>query len=259
MKRLEARAMEVLYELHCKRGLVVTKDALIEAVWKRCAVTDHAVTVVISELRNALGDDSRNPSYIETIPKRGYRLIADTNVEKDQPLAALSKIHFFKRAQGPVLALAALCLALSLSWFAFAPGNASALSEKIILVDTDNMTNRSDFDSLANSLSAIALDVSIKQEGLSIIRWRRHSVEETGVAKWILESQLLDTEAGPTSAIQILKADTRQIVWNGSVQITSDRFSKAYSALVAQALSAIGVVVDTTIVQSADQAVDDMY
>jgi TolB-like protein len=54
----------------------VTKDELLAAVWAGTAVVDAVVTRAVSQLRVALRDDARAPRYIETIPKRGYRLVA---------------------------------------------------------------------------------------------------------------------------------------------------------------------------------------
>lgn len=75
-RKLERRAMETLMLLAQNAGEVVKKDELIEAVWGRLAVSDHSVAMVISQLRRAFGDDARAPHYIETITKRGYRLMA---------------------------------------------------------------------------------------------------------------------------------------------------------------------------------------
>lgn len=75
-RKLERRAMETLMLLAQNAGEVVKKDELIEAVWGRLAVSDHSVAMVISQLRRALGDDARAPHFIETITKRGYRLMA---------------------------------------------------------------------------------------------------------------------------------------------------------------------------------------
>jgi DNA-binding winged helix-turn-helix (wHTH) protein len=74
--KLERRAMEALVLLAERAGQVVKKDELIETVWRRLAVSDHSVAMVVSQLRRALHDNARAPRYIETITKRGYRLIA---------------------------------------------------------------------------------------------------------------------------------------------------------------------------------------
>jgi len=83
--KLERRAMETLILLCAHAGQVVKKDELIEAVWGRLAVSDHSVAMVICQLRRAFGDDARAPTYIETITKRGYRLIAPCEAVVDAP------------------------------------------------------------------------------------------------------------------------------------------------------------------------------
>jgi DNA-binding winged helix-turn-helix (wHTH) protein len=74
--RLRPRAMEVLICLAQESGKLASKQNIIDAVWRTEFVSEHALTQVIAELRAALGDDARNPTYIENIPRRGYRLVA---------------------------------------------------------------------------------------------------------------------------------------------------------------------------------------
>ncbi len=74
---LEPRAMEVLVYLAGQPGEVVSTDQLIDAVWNRRFVGDSPVYRIIAELRRVLGDDARQPRYIQTIRKRGYRLVAE--------------------------------------------------------------------------------------------------------------------------------------------------------------------------------------
>lgn len=82
------RSMSVLVELGAARGAVVARNALLDAVWPRMAVTNDALTQCIAELRRAFGDDSRRPEIIETIPRIGVRLMAQVReVEAAQPAA----------------------------------------------------------------------------------------------------------------------------------------------------------------------------
>jgi DNA-binding winged helix-turn-helix (wHTH) protein len=74
--QLRPRAMDVLACLALAGGQLATKQDLIDAVWRTEYVSEHALTQVIAELRSALGDDARSPTYIENIPRRGYRLVA---------------------------------------------------------------------------------------------------------------------------------------------------------------------------------------
>ncbi len=74
--RIEPKAMDVLMLLADRVDRVVSREELFAAVWPGVVVGDEALTQTINKLRRALGDNSRSPSYIETIAKRGYRLIA---------------------------------------------------------------------------------------------------------------------------------------------------------------------------------------
>ena len=73
---LEPRSMEVLLALVDRAPEVVSKQALIDAVWGEAFVSDEVLTHAIWDLRRALGDNASDPEFIQTIPKRGYRLIA---------------------------------------------------------------------------------------------------------------------------------------------------------------------------------------
>ena len=77
--RLEPKVMEVLVCLAEHAGETLPKETLFHAVWPDTFVTDDVLTHSISELRRAFEDDAREPRIIQTIPKRGYRLVAPVN------------------------------------------------------------------------------------------------------------------------------------------------------------------------------------
>jgi DNA-binding winged helix-turn-helix (wHTH) protein/TolB-like protein/Tfp pilus assembly protein PilF len=74
---LEPKVMDVLVALAAEPGAVLSREQLLAAAWPGMVVGDEALTQSIIKLRRALGDNPRSPAFIETIPKRGYRLIAD--------------------------------------------------------------------------------------------------------------------------------------------------------------------------------------
>jgi DNA-binding winged helix-turn-helix (wHTH) protein/TolB-like protein len=73
---VEPKIMQVLLCLADHAGEVVSKDKLIQSVWLNTFVTDDVLTRAIAELRKIFGDDAKEPRYIQTIPRTGYRLIA---------------------------------------------------------------------------------------------------------------------------------------------------------------------------------------
>lgn len=80
---LEPRLMEVLIALAEHAGEVVSADQLLIEVWRGSFYSDNPVHRAIAHLRRLIGDSSRNPTYIETIRKRGYRLIAKVLFPED--------------------------------------------------------------------------------------------------------------------------------------------------------------------------------
>ena len=91
---LEPKAMAVLLELTRCHGETVLRDRLIEAVWPRRYVTDGVLNRCISQLRSALGDDPRQPEYIATIPRSGYRLLQAPEELLDLPVGGLLVLPF---------------------------------------------------------------------------------------------------------------------------------------------------------------------
>ena len=73
---LPPRALGILDALIAQPGEVVSKQRLIDAVWKDAFVTDASLLEAIRVLRDALADDRHKPTYIQTVHRRGYRFIA---------------------------------------------------------------------------------------------------------------------------------------------------------------------------------------
>ncbi|MFY9609690.1 MAG: winged helix-turn-helix domain-containing protein, partial [Blastocatellia bacterium] len=74
--KITPRAFDVLVYLLEHPARIIEKQELFDEVWKEQFVTDNALTRIIKEIRQVIGDDADAPRYIETVPKRGYRFIA---------------------------------------------------------------------------------------------------------------------------------------------------------------------------------------
>jgi len=83
MVHLELRVIDVLVRLAEHATNLVTRQQLMDEVWGRVDISDNTLTRAIADLRSALGDDAKRPAYIETIHRRGYRLL-----QTPRPLAA---------------------------------------------------------------------------------------------------------------------------------------------------------------------------
>src|SRR5260370_5865097 len=74
--RLDARAMRLLLCLAEHAGEAVSIDDLLRQVWAGVIVTPDSVYQAVASLRRLLGDDPRQPAYIATVPRQGYRMVA---------------------------------------------------------------------------------------------------------------------------------------------------------------------------------------
>ena len=90
-------------------GSLVTKNALLDVVWGHRFVTESVLKTAISEVRAALDDDPKQPRYIETVSRRGYRFIAATIGASSQRAPAIERNVAAGRDHPALAALTALC------------------------------------------------------------------------------------------------------------------------------------------------------
>jgi tetratricopeptide (TPR) repeat protein/DNA-binding winged helix-turn-helix (wHTH) protein len=90
-RHLRQKTFQVLLYLLEQRHRLITKHELIDHVWQDTAVTDNALEQCLAEIRKVLGDDSRNPRFLKTVPRAGYRFIA-----------TVEEVEFSDAVQGPV-------------------------------------------------------------------------------------------------------------------------------------------------------------
>jgi DNA-binding winged helix-turn-helix (wHTH) protein/TolB-like protein/Flp pilus assembly protein TadD len=87
---ISSRAYEALLYLVENRARLVTKDDLLKAVWPRAVVEENNLNQAISALRRALGDTRGDPRIIVTVPGRGYRFVAEVQLETDEETSSAS-------------------------------------------------------------------------------------------------------------------------------------------------------------------------
>jgi transcriptional activator of cad operon len=86
--KVEARTMRLLLYLAQRSGEVVSVEELLNQVWAGVVVTPDSVYQAIASLRRLLGDDPKQPRYIATLQRMGYRLVADVTPCADMPASA---------------------------------------------------------------------------------------------------------------------------------------------------------------------------
>ncbi len=103
--KLERRPMDLLIELVERRHQLVSRSEIVERLWGKDVFVDieTGVNTAISKVRQALRDSSDVPSFIETIPGKGYRFIAAVEVVAGPHVASTSATRIARAARGAAL------------------------------------------------------------------------------------------------------------------------------------------------------------
>ncbi|MBL4538142.1 MAG: winged helix-turn-helix domain-containing protein, partial [Oceanicaulis sp.] len=105
---LEPQVMDLLVYLAEANGEVRSKDEIASALWPDASVNDDALSRTVWKLRQALGDDAKSPRYVQTVSRRGYRLLETIQPVNDTPQTPLGKVG------APVMAASAAVLMIIL-------------------------------------------------------------------------------------------------------------------------------------------------
>jgi len=93
---LASRLLQVLAQ---RPGEVVERGEIIEALWKGdWLVGDPALSRLVSELRRDTGDDAKQPTLVQTVPRRGYRLVSQLAAAEPAPVATVGKEPWWPQA-----------------------------------------------------------------------------------------------------------------------------------------------------------------
>ena len=103
-------------------GTLLTKDALLDEVWGHQFVSESVLKTAVSDLRSALGDDARQPRLIETVPRRGYRFIANPSAFAPRSVPPLAQPQGGAQEPSSFVGRADALARLERAWHAAAGG-----------------------------------------------------------------------------------------------------------------------------------------
>src|SRR3954453_8538069 len=83
---LEPQVFDLLTYLVAHRDRVISKDEIIEKVWRRRIVSDATLSTRINAVRSALGDDGKSQRFLQTLPRRGFRFVAEVHEQTSSAL-----------------------------------------------------------------------------------------------------------------------------------------------------------------------------
>lgn len=220
--RIEPKAMEVLMALAGRAGHVVSRDTLLAEVWPGVVVGDEALTQSIIKLRRALGDSPRKPSYVETISKRGYRLIAPVGGEP-APLPAARRHRW-------AWAGAALAAILVLGAFLRQPaprlpetaGASEALTVTVLPFEALGPGREHDY--LARGIGSDLMTDLSRLSGLQLIS--PSAGKAAAGARYVVSGSVQRDAAG-------LRINVRLIDMRSGAQVWTQRFERPFGDLLA--------------------------
>lgn len=141
--RLEPRVMQVLLHLAAHPRVVLSKEEIFAAVWSSSFVEDATLARAISDIRRVLGDDARDPRFIQTIPKKGYRLmiapepLAESGLET--PAASCRA-----RSWWAALAVLAMFLFAGLGWYGASRGKTEPREASVAVLPFESFDDDSE-------------------------------------------------------------------------------------------------------------------
>ena len=207
-RRLEHRAARTLELLCARRGAVVSREEMVREIWDGRLVSPNSVSIVISDLREALGDDARSPRHIETVAKRGYRLVGGDAVAVPQK----------PRLRPLILGLLLLVVALAGLLFALSGGR-SAQHTILIVEEVENATGSAAFQPLADASGEVLLNRARAIDGPVVMRppAAGERVRPRGGDAPVvrLSARLILWSGKPTIMFTAADADSGAILWNG--------------------------------------------
>jgi TolB-like protein/DNA-binding winged helix-turn-helix (wHTH) protein/Flp pilus assembly protein TadD len=183
--KLEPKVMTVLVCLAQQAGAVITREQLESTAWAGRVVGYDSLASTIIKLRKAFGDDSRKPRFIETVPKRGYRLIAPVRPaqsDREQNAAIITRTHAPAATSAanrsvPVILFGVAALIGIAVWLisgdgpsvSEAPGKAVSARPSIAVLPFKNISNDPEQDYFSDGITADLITELSKVSGLSVI------------------------------------------------------------------------------------------
>ncbi len=231
--RIEPKAMDVLMVLAARAGQVVGREELLAAVWPGVVVGDEALTQCIIKLRRALGDDLRSPTYIETISKRGYRLIAPVRqggelaaapARRRLPLRALAAVALFAlaAAAGYAIHQAARPVAARSTLEVMSETPAAYLT--LTVLPFESMGDGGEQAYLARGISNDLMTDLSRLPGLRLIAASRTAPDSAAKARYLVSGSVQHEPGTLRINIRLIDTASNQQLW-------SERYERPYGDL----------------------------
>jgi TolB-like protein/DNA-binding winged helix-turn-helix (wHTH) protein/Tfp pilus assembly protein PilF len=227
--------MEVLIYLASRDGEIVQLSDLLEELWPGKVVTSASIYNCITELRSAFQNCHKDKPYVETVPKRGYRLVAPvTRLEKATGGEVESEKNLTvatgHRREIGIIALLSLALLVVINWHRFFPDDGARLGPRSVLVLPFSSNQKDQADIYADGLlGEILVELykikDVTTVGLATSLYYRGSdkpvkliAEESGVAA-VMSGSLIEAADQLRFDVELLEAETGRTIWANNYEL----------------------------------------
>ena len=229
---MEARTMRLLLCLAERAGEVVSIDELLNQVWSGVVVTPDSVYQAVASLRRQLGDDAKEPAYIATVPRLGYRMVATVTPWTDASIEGASP---GSNRRPRLLAIGtALFLALAIAFLVYekalnipgAAATAAAPQKSVaVLPFLDLTSQKMDEEYFADGMTEELIDKLSKIPGLRVpaptssFYFKGKKTTIADIAKSLGVAYVLDGSVRKSSttlrvAARLIRANDGYVAWS---------------------------------------------
>jgi transcriptional activator of cad operon len=255
-ERLEARTLRLLLFLANRAGETVSVEELLDNVWSGVVVTQDSVYQAITALRRLLGDDAKQPAYIATVPRLGYRLIAPVSPWSPETLSipAMNDASPSASRAWPRIATAVGCLLLIAGLIVWRIGAPSPKSIAVLpFLDLTTQAMKEEYfadgltEALIDRLSRIPEFEVPSPTAAYYYKDKQIPVEQIGRdlgVRYLLDGSL--RESGDTLHVsaRLLRASDGFVVWSASFDSPKSAPAKAQDAIAAEVARSVIALVD---------------
>ena len=241
--RVDARCMRLLLCLAAHAGQTVSVEKLLDEVWEGVIVSPDSVYQAVATLRRQLGDDPKNPTYIATVPRLGYRLVAEVSVLSEAgqvipPGSALAsdpiaisprtEASSFPKSLRGAATLLLVCLLVGLGVFIYAHRTGAAPPKSVAVLAFSDLTSEAmDEEYFADGMTEELIDRLSHIPGLSVpaaassfaLKGKKLSIADIGKAlgvAYVLDGSVRESASTLRITARLARVDDGFVVWSQS-------------------------------------------